>query len=217
MQVWSLAREDPLEEGMATHSSILARWAPLHGVAKSRTQLKWLSMHAHMQSCGRAHFFTTPLLSCSLSASWYCVYHCQAAVGILADLGEAEGGSQSLSGFQAPGGNEKMPKQGFLTRGVFWVFMFHTFTVVSIYLKNAKMQHLHSNRLRDKPSTEIPPKDAPKLWCPWHPPQNLPQRSSVGVRSWKDGGAYLRAMGDDPTIAAAEQSSARLVCGKDEQ
>ena len=24
MQVWSLGREDPLEEGMATHSSILA-------------------------------------------------------------------------------------------------------------------------------------------------------------------------------------------------
>ena len=44
--VRSLAWEDPLEEGMATHSSILARripmgrgawWATVHGVAKSQT------------------------------------------------------------------------------------------------------------------------------------------------------------------------------------
>ena len=44
----SLGWEDPLEEGMATHSSILAWripmdrgawWASVHGVAKSRTQL----------------------------------------------------------------------------------------------------------------------------------------------------------------------------------
>ena len=46
MQVRSLGREDPLEEGMATHSSILA-WRILwteepggvHGVTKSQTQL----------------------------------------------------------------------------------------------------------------------------------------------------------------------------------
>ena len=47
--VWSLGLEDPLEEGMATHSSILAWripmdrgawWATVHGVTKSRT---WLS------------------------------------------------------------------------------------------------------------------------------------------------------------------------------
>ena len=46
--VWSLGWEDPLEEGMAAHSSILA-WtipmdrgiwrAPVHGVAKSQTRL----------------------------------------------------------------------------------------------------------------------------------------------------------------------------------
>ena len=43
-QVQSLAREDPLEEGMATHSSILACpmdrgvwWAIAHGVAKNWT------------------------------------------------------------------------------------------------------------------------------------------------------------------------------------
>ena len=46
--VWSLDWEDPLEEGIATHSSILAWripmdrgawWAVVHGVAKSWTQL----------------------------------------------------------------------------------------------------------------------------------------------------------------------------------
>ena len=50
-QVWSLGREDPLKEEMATHSSILAwkipwteepDWATVHGVAKSWT---WLSPH----------------------------------------------------------------------------------------------------------------------------------------------------------------------------
>ena len=35
--VWSLGWEDPLEEGMATHSSILDY--TVHGVAKSRTRL----------------------------------------------------------------------------------------------------------------------------------------------------------------------------------
>ena len=46
--VQSLGWEDPLEEGMATHSSILAWripmdrgawWATVHGVAKSQTRL----------------------------------------------------------------------------------------------------------------------------------------------------------------------------------
>ena len=49
----SLAQEDPLEEGMATHSSILAwriPWtrsleATVHRVAESRTRLKRLSTH----------------------------------------------------------------------------------------------------------------------------------------------------------------------------
>ena len=43
MQVWILGQEDPLEEGMATHSSILAwkipsteeQWATVHGAAES--------------------------------------------------------------------------------------------------------------------------------------------------------------------------------------
>ena len=44
--VRSLSQEDPREEGLATHSSILqnpmgggAWWAPVHGVAKSQTRL----------------------------------------------------------------------------------------------------------------------------------------------------------------------------------
>ena len=51
MQVRSLGWGDPLEEGMATHSSILAwripwtgNWqATVHRVSKSQIQLKWLS------------------------------------------------------------------------------------------------------------------------------------------------------------------------------
>ena len=48
--VLSLGQEDPLEEGMATHSTILAWripieggawWAAVHGVAKSLTQLSY--------------------------------------------------------------------------------------------------------------------------------------------------------------------------------
>ena len=54
MQVRSLGQEGLLEKEMATHSSILAwripvdrgAWrATVHGVSKSQTQLKWLSMH----------------------------------------------------------------------------------------------------------------------------------------------------------------------------
>ena len=56
MQVQCLGWEDPLEEGMATHSSILAwripmdreAWqATVHGVTKSWTRRKQMSMHAH--------------------------------------------------------------------------------------------------------------------------------------------------------------------------
>ena len=51
MWIQSLGQEDPPEEGMATHCSILAwrvmdrgAWqATVHGVTKSQTELKWLS------------------------------------------------------------------------------------------------------------------------------------------------------------------------------
>ena len=43
MWIQSLGQEDPLEEDMATHSTLLAwriPWAAVHGVAQSWTQLK---------------------------------------------------------------------------------------------------------------------------------------------------------------------------------
>ena len=55
--VYSLGWEDPLEEGMATHSSILAWripmdkgawWATIHGVSKSLTRL---STHKKSYCC----------------------------------------------------------------------------------------------------------------------------------------------------------------------
>ena len=57
--VQSLGQEDPLEDGMATHSSILAWRIPwteepgglnvVHSVARSQTELKRLS--THLQKC----------------------------------------------------------------------------------------------------------------------------------------------------------------------
>ena len=55
MWVQSLCQKDPLEESMATHSSILAWRIPMdrgvwqatvHGVTETSTQLEQLSMHA---------------------------------------------------------------------------------------------------------------------------------------------------------------------------
>ena len=53
MWLRSLGQKDPLEQGMATHSSPRAwsiPWtaATIHRVAKSQTQLKQLSTHAHI-------------------------------------------------------------------------------------------------------------------------------------------------------------------------
>ena len=56
-RVQSLGQENALEKGKATHSSILAWripmdrgawWATVHGVTKSWTQLKQLSMQAQI-------------------------------------------------------------------------------------------------------------------------------------------------------------------------
>ena len=59
MCVLSLVGEDPLEEGMATHSSILA-WripadrgacqATVHGVANSQTRLNQLNTYTRLPS-----------------------------------------------------------------------------------------------------------------------------------------------------------------------
>ena len=73
MWVGSLGQEDPLEEGMATHSSTLcletpmdrgAWWATVQRVSKSGTQLKWLSMHA----CNLFISIDLPVLS--ISYTW---------------------------------------------------------------------------------------------------------------------------------------------------
>ena len=62
MQVWSLDQEDPLEEEMATHSSILAwriPWTEEFGGlqfmgSQSRTRLSnWAEQHAHVLSGAR--------------------------------------------------------------------------------------------------------------------------------------------------------------------
>ena len=63
MQVWSLGQEDPLEEGMATHSSIIAwriSWTEEPGTLQSivSTQLdttEQLSMHTHMHTRMHTH------------------------------------------------------------------------------------------------------------------------------------------------------------------
>ena len=48
--VWSMGWEDPLEKGMAAHSSILAwriPWTTVHVVTKSRTWLSNCQFHCH--------------------------------------------------------------------------------------------------------------------------------------------------------------------------
>ena len=65
-QVQFLGQEDPLEKEMETHSSILdwripwtegAWWTTVHGVTKSRTQLKPFSMRVHQWSETRPWLF----------------------------------------------------------------------------------------------------------------------------------------------------------------
>ena len=59
--VQTLGWEDPLEKGMATHSSILgilensmdrgARWATIHGVVMSQTRLSNSHTYTHTEGC----------------------------------------------------------------------------------------------------------------------------------------------------------------------
>ena len=64
-EVWFLGLEDPLEEDMATHSSILAWripmdrgacWGIVHSIAKSLTWLKCLTTHTHMSNWEQLDF-----------------------------------------------------------------------------------------------------------------------------------------------------------------
>ena len=54
MQIWSLGQEDPLEYAVA-YSCLEnpmdrgAWWGTVQGVAESQTQLKWLSILAHVK------------------------------------------------------------------------------------------------------------------------------------------------------------------------
>ena len=69
MWVWSLGWEDPLEKGMATHSSILSWEVPwtekpggIQSVgSQSNTQLKWLSTSVRLS--GSTHSFWTSLVA----------------------------------------------------------------------------------------------------------------------------------------------------------
>ena len=63
-QVWSLVSEDSLEEGVETHSSILAWRIPWteepgglwpRGLPRVLTQLKWLSMHKSRNGIAQSH------------------------------------------------------------------------------------------------------------------------------------------------------------------
>ena len=78
MLVQSLGWEDPLEEGMATHSSILAwripmdrgAWrATVHRVAKSWKLLKQLSTHKPIRKAFIPAFFITLVSCCEASSN----------------------------------------------------------------------------------------------------------------------------------------------------
>ena len=66
-QVQSLGQEDPLEKGMATHSSIFAWRIPQTeepGVAKSQTRLSYEHFHFFMTSyvTWEIFFYKTPII-----------------------------------------------------------------------------------------------------------------------------------------------------------
>ena len=71
MHVRSLGQEDPLEEGMATHYSILAWgipkdrgtwWAIVHRVTKSWTRLKRLSTQAYIHIYIYIYIYIYPVI-----------------------------------------------------------------------------------------------------------------------------------------------------------
>ena len=86
--IQSLGREDPLQEGMATHSSVhhlenpmgRGTWqARVLGVTKSWTRLKWLSKHVtHLEQ-----FKILPRLNKNTSVGHFWLIQCQFANSIL--------------------------------------------------------------------------------------------------------------------------------------
>jgi len=63
MKVGFLGREDPLEEDMATHSSVVAmdrgaQWATGHGVSKELDMTEQLSVHAKVRPCYQPWVYT---------------------------------------------------------------------------------------------------------------------------------------------------------------
>ena len=81
MQVWSLAWEDPLEEGMATHSSILAWripmnggvwWAMVHRVTKSHDWSDWAYTQGETKSLA---IFPFAIISSLVIISLPSIYH----------------------------------------------------------------------------------------------------------------------------------------------
>ena len=77
--VWSLGREDPVEKGMATHSSVLAwriPWteATVHGVTKSWTGLTpfWVSVQPRCPPCPPAWQISLLELQACPPGDWPC-------------------------------------------------------------------------------------------------------------------------------------------------
>lgn len=111
---------------------------------------------------------------------------------------EAEGGSKPLPVLEAPARNEEMPKQDFFKCSVFEVFTFNQFTLVNIYLKNTKCNAFRNIRQRRLAPGQLSSEAALRFLPPPHPPQDLTEKSSLGVRGWGERQAVrLRAMGDE--------------------
>ena len=83
MQLWSLGLEDPLEEGMATHTSILswripidraAWWDTVHGVVRARSDLATKPALISVTTTTREHgssLHTLTSISSSMESVWY--------------------------------------------------------------------------------------------------------------------------------------------------
>ena len=131
--VWSLVWEDPLEEGMATHPSILARRIPMnrgawratvHGVAKSRTQL---SDWAQRTSCCMSFLAISTFY---LVSSWLIIYGNFFVGGIPLWVGSKESactvgdvGSIPGSGRSPGRGNGNPLQYSCVDRGAWWAIM----------------------------------------------------------------------------------------------